>query len=79
MNLRERIGLNIQNLRRSKQLSQEHLAYISNIDRSYISAIELAKSSVSVDKLEQLAAALEVDASVLVRGRSSSNKCDHEE
>jgi len=69
MNLRVRVGLNIQNLRQSQGLSQEKLAHIANIDRSYISEIELAKSSTSIDKLEQLAKALNVDPSVLLRTR----------
>lgn len=72
MNLRERIGLNIQNLRHSRNLSQEELALIANVDRSYISKIELARNSASADKLEQIAHALEVDPQELLapRGRS---------
>ncbi|WP_107496477.1 helix-turn-helix transcriptional regulator, partial [Thalassobius sp. I31.1] len=54
MNLRVRVGLNIQNTRYSRKLSQEALALSAGIDRSYISEIELAKSSVSLDILERL-------------------------
>ncbi|KAE9627971.1 helix-turn-helix domain-containing protein [Parasedimentitalea maritima] len=61
MKLRERVGLNIQNMRRSKGLSQENLALAAEIDRSYLSEIELAKFSVSVDILERLANVLDVD------------------
>ncbi|MGR3608731.1 MAG: helix-turn-helix domain-containing protein, partial [Sulfitobacter sp.] len=44
MYFKERIGLNIQNLRYSNGLSQEQLALAAQIDRSYISEIEHAKS-----------------------------------
>ncbi|MGH1413550.1 MAG: helix-turn-helix domain-containing protein [Pelagimonas sp.] len=79
MKLRERVGLNIQNLRRSKELSQEELAHIANIDRSYMSSIELAKSSTTIDKLEQLADALNVDASAFFHARFSPSHNNLEE
>jgi transcriptional regulator with XRE-family HTH domain len=68
MRFRERIGLNIQNLRHSKGLSQEQLALAANMDRSYVSEIELAKSSVSADILEQIARVFEVDPHELTKG-----------
>lgn len=69
MNLRVRVGLNLQNTRYSRKLSQEALALSAGIDRSYISEIELAKSSVSLDILERLAHALDVDPQVLLAPR----------
>ena len=66
MKLRVRVGLNIQNARHSKKMSQEALALSAGIDRSYVSEIELAKSSASLDILERIAYALEVDAQVLL-------------
>ncbi|KPD11522.1 helix-turn-helix domain-containing protein [Phaeobacter sp. 11ANDIMAR09] len=69
MNLRVRVGLNLQNTRYSRKLSQEALALSAGIDRSYISEIELAKSSVSLDILERLARALDVDPQVLLAPR----------
>lgn len=69
MILRERIGLNIQNLRHSRNLSQEELSLIAEVDRSYISKIELARNSASVDKLEQIAHALGVDPQELLAPR----------
>ncbi|MDE2634109.1 MAG: helix-turn-helix transcriptional regulator [Paracoccaceae bacterium] len=69
MNLRVRVGLNIQNLRHSRNLSQEELSLSAEIDRSYVSKIELARFSVSLDILEQLARALEVDPSELLAER----------
>ena len=69
MNFKTRIGLNIQNIRHSRGLSQEQLALAAQIDRSYISEIELAKSSVSADKLEQIAHTLGIDPSELCKQR----------
>ena len=46
--------------RNSRGMSQEQLALAADMDRSYISEIELARFSVSVDILEQIALALEV-------------------
>jgi len=69
MKLRVRVGLNIQNLRHSRNLSQEELSLSAEIDRSYVSKIELARFSVSLDILEQLARALEVDPSELLAER----------
>jgi len=41
-------------------MSQEQLALAADVDRSYISEIELAKNSASIDILEQIALALNV-------------------
>ena len=60
MKLREQLGLNIRNLRNSKGMSQEQLALAADMDRSYVSEIELARFSASVDLLEKIARALDV-------------------
>jgi transcriptional regulator with XRE-family HTH domain len=60
MKLREQVGLNIRNLRNSKGMSQEQLALAADMDRSYVSEIELARFSASVDLLEKIARALDV-------------------
>lgn len=69
MKLRERVGLNIQNLRNSGGLSQEQLALAADMDRSYVSEIELAKFSASLDVLERISRALEVDPKELLNER----------
>jgi transcriptional regulator with XRE-family HTH domain len=50
-------------------LSQEQLALAAGVDRSYISEIELAKNSASIDVLERIALALEVDPQELFNKR----------
>ncbi|WP_096869098.1 helix-turn-helix domain-containing protein [Phaeobacter piscinae] len=69
MKLQEQIGLNIRNLRSSRGLSQEQLALAADVDRSYISEIELAKNSASIDVLERIADALQVDPKDLFNER----------
>lgn len=69
MRLREEVGLNIRNLRNSKGMSQEQLALAADVDRSYISEIELAKNSVSIDILEQIALGLDVAPKELLNER----------
>jgi len=69
MKLRDRVGLNVRNLRNSKGLSQEQLALAAEVDRSYISEIELAKNSASIDVLERIANALDVDPQELFNKR----------
>jgi len=43
MNVRERVGLNLQRLRREKGLSQEDLADLANIHQTYLSGVERGK------------------------------------
>lgn len=49
-------------------MSQEDLAFAADVDRSYISEIELAKSSASVAILERIAHAMDLDIIDLLHG-----------
>ena len=69
MKLRDRVGFNVRNLRNSKGLSQEQLALAAEVDRSYVSEIELAKNSASIDVLERIADALDIDPKELFNER----------
>ncbi|SFK40732.1 helix-turn-helix domain-containing protein [Celeribacter marinus] len=69
MRLRKQVGLNIRNLRNSKGMTQEQLALAAKMDRSYVSEIELAKNSASIDVLERIADALDVDPKELFNER----------
>lgn len=66
MKLRDRVRLNVRNLRNSKGLSQEQLALTAEVDRS---EIELAKNSASIDVLERIADSLDVDPKELFNER----------
>ena len=69
MNLRIQLGLNIQEARRSKGFSQETLAHRADIDRGYIGKIENAKHAASIDMVEAIAKALDIEARDLLNPR----------
>jgi transcriptional regulator with XRE-family HTH domain len=61
MNVKEKLGQRILELRREKSLSQEKLALKANIDRAYMHLIEKGKTNVSLELIEKIAIALEID------------------
>ena len=67
MQLRTRVGLNIQELRRARGWSQETLAYEAGIDRGYIGKLENGKYAASLDMIEKIANSMGVDPAELVR------------
>ena len=72
MELRMRVAKNIKELRNQLNLSQEELAYMASVDRGYMGRVENGKHSISLDVLEKLANALEIDpAELLERKRFS--------
>ena len=54
------IGLTIRALRRERDLSQEALADLAGIDRSYMSSIERGLRNISVLNIARIAKALDV-------------------
>lgn len=48
-------------LRQEKSVSQEELAHRAQVNRNYVGMVEREEYSVSVDTLEKLATALDVD------------------
>jgi transcriptional regulator with XRE-family HTH domain len=67
MDVRKRVGLNVQRLRRGKELSQEELAYRAEVHQTYLSGVEGGKRNPSIGVLGRIAAALEVDIEELFR------------
>ena len=65
----QQFGLNVVYYRKKKRLSQTQLAELADIHRTYVSAIELGKVSVSFDVLFRLAQVLEVPVSKLFETR----------
>lgn len=57
--LSKQFGDKIRAVRKSKGLSQDKLAEISRIDRSYIGRIDRGEVNITLDKLYTLAVALE--------------------
>jgi len=61
MNVRERVARNLRRLRQEKSVSQEELAHRAQVNRNYVGMLEREEYSASVDMLEKLAIALEID------------------
>ncbi len=60
------IGSKIRSRRKLENISQEQLALLTGIDRSYLGRIERGEVSVTVEKLAQIANVLNVDLKILV-------------
>ena len=69
MDVRERVGLNLQKLRRERGLSQEELAHRANIHQAYLSGVERGKRNPTATVLQRIAEALGADIEDLVSRR----------
>jgi len=63
MNIKEKIGIRLKELRKLKGLSQEKFAFECNLDRTYIASIEQGKRNVSIENIEKIAKALNLTIS----------------
>lgn len=54
-------GRNVQKYRKAKQLSQEKLAELANVHRTYIGMIERAEKNITLCNMEKIAKALGVE------------------
>ena len=70
MELRKLFGKNVKEARKRKGLSQEKLAEFAGLHRNYIGDIERAQKSATIDTLEKLAKALDVQAKILFEERT---------
>lgn len=59
-------GLRVRELRSEKTISQEELAALTELDRTYISGIERGKRNLSLKNILKIASALNVTASQLL-------------
>jgi transcriptional regulator with XRE-family HTH domain len=66
MQLRGIFASNLRSIRIRKGLSQEALANLAGIDRTYVSALERSVYSVSLDTIEKLAITLKVHPELLL-------------
>jgi transcriptional regulator with XRE-family HTH domain len=65
--LREILAANLRRMRAEQGLTQDALADLSEIDRTYISGVERGLRNLSIDNLERLARALRLEPWQLIR------------
>ena len=67
MNLKSRFGLNLRRFREAKGWSQEELADITGLHRTYISGIERGIRNPTLIIIQQIATALKVNPADLLK------------
>ena len=60
MDIKEKVGQRIRQLRKELELSQEALALKAEVDRTYVTDVEAGRRNVSLEILERLIKALDV-------------------
>ncbi|GAB6393799.1 MAG: HTH-type transcriptional regulator SinR [Bacteroidales bacterium] len=64
----EIFGGNVQKYRKDRKISQEKLADLSNVHRTYVGMIEQAEKNITLRNMEKIADALDVEiADLLVK------------
>jgi transcriptional regulator with XRE-family HTH domain len=61
-------------LRQASSLTQEQLADLAGLDRNYVGKLEREENSPTVDTLEAIALALQVDVEWLIRREPPSRR-----
>lgn len=67
MGVREILGKNLRRQRQRQDLSQEELAHRADLDRTYISALERGVYAATIDVVDKLARALDLEAWQLLK------------
>lgn len=60
MDVKNKVGSRLKELRAKKELSQEALSRASGLDRTYISDVENGRRNVSIEAIEKLLAGIGV-------------------
>jgi len=66
MDVCQKLGLRVQQLRQAKGWSQDEFAHRANLHRTYVSGVERGIRNPTITVLEKLAAGLEITLSELV-------------
>lgn len=69
MDVRARVGLNVQRARRERGLSQEELAHRAAVHQTYLSGVERGTRNPTILVLDKIARAMDLDPADLLRRR----------
>jgi transcriptional regulator with XRE-family HTH domain len=64
----KKVGLNIRQIRNEKGISQESLALLADLDRSYIGGVERGERNISIINLKKIADTMKIPVSRLLKG-----------
>ena len=73
MDICEKFGMNVHKFRTEKGISQEKLAELSELHRTYISAVERGARSISLKNIEKISTALEIEPYLLFQFGDEKN------
>ena len=65
MDLLHIFSANVKAYRKKKNISQEKLAELAGLHRTYISALERERRNISIDNIQRIAEALEIEPHLL--------------
>ena len=65
--LRNLFARNLRSLRQAHGMSQEKLAELAGLHRTYVSSVERGERNISIDNIERLAKALDATPELLLR------------
>lgn len=68
--LRKTFASNLKKVRQRRELSQERLAELTGLHRTYVGSVERGERNVSIDNIERFATALGVEATDLFRSHT---------
>lgn len=58
MDIKQKVGLRVKELRAQKEMSQEEVANTADMERSFMTHIESGRRNISVDTLQRILTAL---------------------
>ena len=73
MDIKQKVGTRVRELRKQLSLSQEALAYKAEVDRTYMTDVENGRRNVSLEILEKIIGALEVSVTEFFTSKDFKN------
>lgn len=73
MKLSHILASNVRHYRMQRHLSQEALAELAGLHRTYISLVERERRNISIENVEKIALALGIDAFLLLKPIHNEN------